>query len=92
MQYFDSVIFSCNAGYAKPDRKIYEISLEELNETPENSVFIGDGGSDELKGAKSLGITTVMIAGVIREILPESIAERKQHADFVIEYINELIE
>jgi putative hydrolase of the HAD superfamily len=91
-QYFDSVIFSCYVGYAKPDKRIYEISLEELNERPENSVFIGDGGSSELKGAKSMGITTVMITGVIKEILPEAISERKKHADFVIEHISELIE
>jgi len=92
VQYFDSVIFSCDVGYAKPDRRIYEISLEELDESPETCVFVGDGGSSELKAAKSMGINTVMITGVIREILPEAIAERKQHADFVIEYIDELIE
>lgn len=91
VQYFDSVIFSCNVGYAKPDRRIYEISLEELDETPLNCVFVGDGGSGELKAAKSMGINTVMITGVIKEILPETIEERKQHADFVIEYIKQLI-
>jgi putative hydrolase of the HAD superfamily len=92
VQYFDSVIFSCDVGYAKPDKRIYEISLEELDERSLNCVFVGDGGSGELKAAKSMGINTVMITGVIREILPEAIDERKQYADFVIEYINQLIE
>jgi putative hydrolase of the HAD superfamily len=91
VKYFDSVILSCDVGYAKPDKRIYEISLKELNESPEHCVFVGDGGSGELKAAKSMGINTVMITGVIKEILPEAIAERKQHADFVIEYIDELI-
>jgi putative hydrolase of the HAD superfamily len=90
--YFDSVIFSCDVGYAKPDKRIYEISLKELNELPENCIFVGDGGSSELRAAKSFGMTTVMVVGVIRDIWPDKIEERKEYADFVIENIAKLIE
>lgn len=90
--YFDSVIFSCDVGYAKPDKHIYEISLKELKETPENCIFVGDGGSSELRAAKSFGMTTVMVVSIIRDIWPDKIEERKEDADFVIENIDELIE
>jgi putative hydrolase of the HAD superfamily len=75
----------------KPERRIYEISLEQLGSTPEESVFIGDGGSRELEGAKELGITTLFIAGVIRELWPDKIETRKKIADFSIEELPELV-
>jgi len=87
---FDSTVFSCFVGYAKPDREIYNISMKELGVTAEESVFIGDGGSNELKGAKEAGITTIMITGIIQELWPEKISERKKWADHVIENIEEL--
>ena len=65
---FESAIFSCHVGFAKPEKEIYEICLRELQVTPEDSIFIGDGGSDELQGARNAGMTTVMITGVIKEI------------------------
>lgn len=90
-KYFDSVVFSCIVGLVKPDKEIYEYSLNELNEKPENSVFIGDGGSNELQGAKEVGLSTIMITGIIKEIWPEKIESRKAYSDYVIENINELV-
>jgi len=89
---FDSTVFSCNVGYAKPDREIYEISLKELGAQPDEAVFIGDGGSNELQGAKEAGLSTIMITGIIEELWPEKIPERKKWADHVIKNIPELIE
>lgn len=89
---FDSTIFSCVAGCAKPEKEIYEISLRELGVSPAESVFVGDGGSNELEGAKSVGMATIMITGIIRELWPDRIAERQRHADFVIERLAELTE
>jgi putative hydrolase of the HAD superfamily len=88
--FFDSVVFSCFVGCVKPERDIYEICMRQLEVTPGESVFVGDGGSRELEGARSLGITTVMVTGIIREIWPERIADRERHADFVIERLGEL--
>jgi putative hydrolase of the HAD superfamily len=88
---FNSTVFSCEVGYVKPEREIYEISLRQLSVKPEESIFIGDGGSRELEGAKKLGITTVFIAGLIRELWPEKIEARKKLADFAIEDIIELV-
>ena len=87
---FDSVIFSCEVGYVKPERAIYEIALKSLGVQPEDAMFVGDGGARELEGAKAIGMTTVMIAGIIREIWPEKIEERKLCADHFIEKLDEL--
>lgn len=88
---FDSTVFSCAAGCVKPDPEIYRIAMRELGVGPDECLFVGDGGSNELEGAKTVGITTVMIAGIIREIWPQRIAERQRHADFVIERLVELV-
>jgi len=83
--------FRGGVGCAKPDSQIYEISMRELGVGPAESVFVGDGGSNELEGARRAGITTVMITGIIKEIWPERIPERSRHADFVIQRLSELV-
>lgn len=52
-KYLDAVVLSCDVGIVKPNIKIYEHCLAILGENPENCLFIGDGGSDELNGAKT---------------------------------------
>jgi putative hydrolase of the HAD superfamily len=88
---FDSVTFSCDAGYAKPEPEIYRICLGELGVGADRGVFVGDGGSNELRGAREIGLTTVMMTGVIKQMWPERIAPRLHDADFVIESLNELV-
>lgn len=57
--YFDDAIFSCDEGFLKPDRHIYELAMQHLNVLPNECLFVGDGGSRELFGAKSVGMKTV---------------------------------
>jgi ribosomal protein S18 acetylase RimI-like enzyme len=54
--YFDHVIFSYQVKMAKPDVRIYELACEQLSVLPEEALFIGDGGSDELNGANNAGL------------------------------------
>lgn len=54
--YFDEVVFSYQAGCAKPDPAIYLLACDRLGVTAEQCVFIGDGGSDELNGANGIGM------------------------------------
>ncbi len=88
--WFDSVLFSCEVGLAKPDERIYRLALERLEVEAGEAVFVGDGGSDELLGARGVGLATVMMAGVAREFWPERIESRKDQADYIIEEIAEL--
>jgi putative hydrolase of the HAD superfamily len=88
---FDSTIFSCEVGMVKPERNIYELGLTQLQMAAKDCAFIGDGGSDELSGARQVGLGAIMITGVIRELWPERIEVRKKDADFCIEKIPELI-
>ncbi|BCJ94457.1 haloacid dehalogenase [Anaerocolumna cellulosilytica] len=58
-EFFDSVIFSCNIGMLKPEMGIYDVAMKRLHVLPEESVFVGDGGSNEMYGAKMAGMRTI---------------------------------
>ena len=55
--YLDVVVLSCDVGMIKPDVKIYEHCASLLGEQTKDCIFVGDGGSDELNGAKNAGMT-----------------------------------
>ena len=57
----DAAVFSCDMGVTKPDPAIYNEACRLLGVTPDRCLYIGDGGSGELAGAKSLGMTPVLI-------------------------------
>lgn len=57
--YFDQVVLSYEVGLQKPDGRIYRRAMELLGVAPEECLFVGDGGSHELEGAKSAGMKAV---------------------------------
>lgn len=59
--FFDTAVFSCSEGMTKPDARIYQIAAERLEVTPESCLYIGDGDSDELTGARQAGMHPVLI-------------------------------
>jgi FMN phosphatase YigB (HAD superfamily) len=59
-QYFNAVCFSCDIGHTKPYPMTYATILEKLETTAEKSVYMGDGGSSELEGAKKAGFGLVV--------------------------------
>lgn len=56
MPYFGSLCLSCELGVAKPDRAIFTRCLEQLQVSPEDCLYVGDGGSRELETAQALGM------------------------------------
>ena len=89
-QHFDSATFSFSTGSVKPEPKIYQIALKSLGVRPNQSIFVGDGGSDELKGAHELGFTTILTTEIIPELWPDKIASRSTWANYVISNLQEL--
>jgi len=57
--YFDTVVLSCEVHMKKPDLNIYEEATQRLGVLPEECAFVGDGGSNELSGAKAAGMTAI---------------------------------
>lgn len=87
---FDAVVFSYQVGYAKPHPGIYRKALEAVGQPPEACLFVGDGSCDELRGAREVGLTTVLTTQYLKTWQPEKIADRRLHADYVIDHLDEL--
>jgi len=62
---FDVLVFSCEEGVMKPERKIYDLTLERLSSRAECSVFIDDR-PDYIRGAKDVGLHTILFESVAR--------------------------
>lgn len=57
--YFDAVLISEKVGYNKPDRRIFEMALERLDVSADESVFVGDHPVNDIHGAQNAGIRAV---------------------------------
>ena len=89
--FFMHAFFSCDTGYVKPEAEAYRSALKLSVPDAENVVFVGDGGSNELQGARACGFTTVMTTEIIGEFWPDLIPGRKIHADYVVGSLEELL-
>ncbi|MGA5299132.1 HAD family hydrolase [Nucisporomicrobium flavum] len=58
---FDVVVFSCEAGVAKPDPAIYRIAIDRLGAGPADCLYVGDGADGELAGAAAAGLPALRI-------------------------------
>ncbi len=57
--YFSSITTSEEAGYAKPDRRIFELALRKSNLS--TGVFVGNSLERDILGAKASGFKTVLV-------------------------------
>jgi epoxide hydrolase-like predicted phosphatase len=60
---FDVLVFSCLEGTRKPEKKIYELTIQRLGSQPEQSVFIDDK-PEYIEGAKQAGLRTILFENV----------------------------
>jgi putative hydrolase of the HAD superfamily len=87
-RYFKEIIVSGEAGYSKPDPRIYEMVLSRLAVRPEFTWNIGDSLERDIAGAKAVNLKTVWINrhGTIRDesIIPDlEISNLRQLVTFV---------
>ena len=74
--FFEVIVWSSAVNYRKPDRKIFQLTLNRLNLEPGNQiVMVGDNEQADIMGGKAMGFTTVK---VIRE---------KRGTDSAAEYV-----
>lgn len=86
---FDQAIFSWNVGYLKPQNEIYNIALRAMNADTSHCLFVGDGGSDELKGARNAGMKTVFTSYLLKRN-EEQHKKIMEFADYYIEDFSKL--
>ncbi|MEK4426553.1 HAD family hydrolase [Solibacillus sp. FSL K6-1523] len=54
--YFETIIISEEAGFSKPDKRIFELALKKLNVEPEDALFVGDDLEKDIGGCQNTGI------------------------------------
>lgn len=53
---FDIIIISDEAGYSKPDKRIFELALNKLDVQPETALFVGDNIEKDIGGCQNANI------------------------------------
>ncbi len=59
--FFDCLIDSHVAGVEKPDPRIFEIALRQLDLPAEKCVYLGDNYDRDVMGARRVGITPILL-------------------------------
>jgi len=60
-RFFDEMLFSSEAGVAKPQAGIYLEMTRRLGVAPGDCLYVGDGHARELAGAAAVGMTTALL-------------------------------
>jgi putative hydrolase of the HAD superfamily len=58
---FADVFVSSRVGYAKPDRRIFDLALSRYGLRPEDAIHIGDSETNDFHGARNAGLNALLI-------------------------------
>ena len=61
--HLDAVVISEAAGVRKPDERIFQVALAELDLEPDQAWFVGDNPVADVLGAAAVGLTAVWMRG-----------------------------
>jgi len=92
--FFDVAVFSYEVGAMKPDLRMYHSILRELGIEAPQAVFVGNGASGELVGARDAGFGRVVHCNIFDRMnglaTKAEQAERASQADASVESFDEL--
>ena len=57
--YFETISWSEEMGFEKPDPRIFEMALERIGASPSEAVYIGDSVEADVVGAEQVGILPI---------------------------------
>lgn len=58
--YFAPIIISGDYGYRKPDARLFQAALTELQVCPEEAIFVGNDRFRDVLGARKVGMKTIL--------------------------------
>jgi len=61
LELFDYIALSCEIGIAKPNPKIFLLTLDKLGAKPEEAVMVGDSIKRDIIPARQLNMDTILI-------------------------------
>jgi len=60
-QVFDHVVLSTQFGFTKPDPRLFSIACSLLDVPPEQAVYVGNDPERDVKGARQIGMKTILV-------------------------------
>lgn len=60
-RYFEFVVVSALAGLAKPDPRIFDLAVAQIELAPDRLLYVGDHIGDDIEGAWAAGLDAVLI-------------------------------
>ncbi|WP_057914288.1 HAD family hydrolase [Peribacillus muralis] len=80
-KYFETILVSEWEGIKKPDPQIFERALEQLNVSPNESIFVGDHPKNDVNAAQNVGM---------KGVWKRDFQWNNVEADFIIDDLAEL--
>src|SRR6202043_1008774 len=59
-EYFAPIVISGDYGYRKPDARLFQAALTELQVAPEEAIFVGNERFHDILGARQVGMKTIL--------------------------------
>ncbi len=91
LPYLDVTVFSSEMGLRKPHPALFETPLAELGVPPAEAVFVGDSPREDIRGAKAIGMHTVLTRqyrqAPLEDTTPDHIIWRLPE---IVEYVDHL--
>lgn len=81
--YFDSICMSCELGIKKPNVKIFQKCMEDLEVAAKECLYVGDGGSFELETARVLGMHPLQATWYFKEGVNQPTKRKKEFLQVV---------
>ncbi len=81
LELIDSITISEEAGYAKPDIRIFQTALDRLECKPEEAVVIGDSWENDILGARAVGIRGIWYNCYTIDIPDKNVPEIRSFED-----------
>jgi len=89
--YFARVISSAEFGTRKPDSRIFLACLSALNvKDPRKAVFVGDSPRNDVEGARSAGLHTILIVDDPPLPVPRGGDKMNTKADYTVHSLSEI--
>jgi len=89
-EYIESPVFSCEVCLTKPDPAIYRIACMWLGSKPSESIYVGDGSSQELTSAADIGMLPVLKRTDLTDVYDRDRPETLDWTGLAVDEINEL--
>jgi putative hydrolase of the HAD superfamily len=92
-EYFSPIVISGDYGYRKPDARLFQTALTELQVRPEEAIYIGNDRFRDVTGARRAGMRTILFcpngdAGGSPESEPDYLLYQYADLPRAIEFFN----